>query len=301
MKNKKIKILNLLLSLIGLSLISIEIYLNFKNGTLCKNKGCILVHTLDTYLILNYLGFLIFFYFFIVSVLDFVNFYFGFLFKLKTYLLCLCVIVEGYFIGFQMWSLKEYCYYCLIIASIIFLSFLLDYIYPEKERNIFSLEIVKNTLPYKLGILGFFSLLIASYLVKFPINSLNLNSPIIFYKNNCPYCEQIINYAKEKEIKVKFYKVEKFIPFLKTLNLNSVPILIYKENGKIFILNGFKEIKEWLDSKENKLEIQKGKETSFIKREIRIRKESEFNVTQPLNKIGVTNEEETCTTEKPCE
>jgi glutaredoxin len=247
---KKIKFFLLLLSIVGLILITLEIYLNSQQKTLCQSEGCSLVHIFNTYHLLNYTGFLLFFYLTIVSFLDLLEIKLIWLLNLRTYILALAIIVEGYFIGFQKWILNEYCSYCLTVASLIFLCFLLDYKLPLKEKALFSGgEFSKNTSIYKIAFLGSLSLFLATFLVKIPLKPLEFNSPVLIYKKDCPHCEEVKKFAKEHNIFLKLYDVNEAISLIRLLKYNNVPILIYKEIDKTLVIEGEDNIKNWLKEK----------------------------------------------------
>jgi len=249
-ESKKTKILFFLFSIIGLILVTSEIYLNLQQKTLCQSEGCFLVHIFDTYNLLNYIGALLFFCLVIISFLDLLEIKLTQLLNLRTYILALAVIVEGYFIGFQKWILNEYCSYCLTVASLIFLCFLLDYKLPLKEKSLFlSNEISKNTSIYKMAFLGSFSLFLATFLVKIPLKPLEFNSPVLIYKKDCPHCEEVKKFAKEHNISLKLYDVRGAFSLIRLLKYNNVPILIYKEKDKTLIIEGEENIKNWLKEK----------------------------------------------------
>ncbi len=231
----------LIVSLAGIILTLTEIYLNLKGTSICKTEGCTVVHIFDIHNTLNYLGIFIFSSIFIFSLLKNQR-----LLILRSLILSICVIVEGYFIGFQAWYVKEFCHFCLTVAGFIFLLFFLDFL-SSKHKTIGL-----------VGITGFISLLISTYLVNMPLISLNLKYPVIIYQKNCPHCKAVIKYAKENQIKINTYEVKKVYPLIKILKFDSIPILIYKvNNNKIFAINGEKEIKNWLKTKIRK-------EASFI-------------------------------------
>jgi len=272
-ESKKTKILFFLFSIIGLILVTSEIYLNFQQKTLCQGEGCFLVHIFDTYNLLNYIGFLLFFCLVIISFLDLLEVKLTQLLNLRTYLLALAIIVLGYFIGFQKWILNEYCSYCLIIAGLIFLCFLLDYKLPLKEKTLFSGgNSSKNTSIYKIAFLGFLSLFLATFLVKVPLKPLEFNSPVLIYKKDCPHCEEVKKFAKAHNISLKLYDVNTAISLIRLLKYNNVPILIYRENDKTLVIEGEENIKNWLKEKygiEEKESLERGykkPESTQIKR-----------------------------------
>jgi len=260
----KIKFFIFFLSLIGLILIALEIYLSFHQKTLCQTKGCFLVHTFDTYDILNYIGILLFFYLTISSLFDLLDFQIFWFLNLRTYILALAVIIEGYFIGFQKWILNEYCLYCLTVAGLLFLCFFLDYKLPFKEKILLSdTHASKDITIYKIAILGSFSLFFITSLVKIPFKPLKLNYPILVYKKNCPFCKEVEKFAKKHNIPLNLYKADEVMSLVRLLNYNNVPILIYKENGKTIVIEGAEDIKNWLKKKYKETEVKKQKEEKF--------------------------------------
>lgn len=303
-RSNRLKFLYLLISIIGLILIATEIYLNLRSTSLCQTEGCTIVHIFDKYNTLNYFGLAIFFYLFLVSLLDIFHFHLSFFLKLRAYLLSLCIIVEGYFIGLQTWVLNTYCQYCLLVASLLFLAFFLDYFYPEKEISPFLRE-EKKTSIYKISFLGFVSVFLATYLVNLSLKPLNFNSPIIVYKKDCIHCEEIISYAKERNIKVELYEIKDVLPLAKIININSVPILLGKEKDKIVVINGKDEIKKWFDTKYG---IKEEAEKTFEKvYEVGEKKKFEQKIPvfypQETNKTvnNTTEEGGVCSIEKPCQ
>ncbi|MBO8144425.1 MAG: vitamin K epoxide reductase family protein [Thermodesulfobacterium sp.] len=315
----RIKFLHLLISLIGLSLIGIEIYLNSKNASLCKTEACTLVHIFDNYGVLNYIGLAMFFYLFLISILDILNFHLGFFLKLRTYLLFLSVMVEGYFIGFQTWFLNTYCQYCLTIAVLLFLAFFLDYFYPEKEASLLFIKKEKKNQLYKIAILGFASVVFATWLVNVSLKTLDLSLPILIYKEDCIHCKEVISYAKEKNIKIKLYPAKDVIPLMRIVNINSVPLLLEKVGDKILIIKGKKEIEIWFNekygknikkaslSKKRETDITKKKKAYKTKEEKEVQPEKirffifkQSNSTQ-FNNTNNTEESGVCTIDKPCE
>lgn len=159
-----------------------------------------------------------------------------------------------------------------------------------------------------MSILGFLSLFIATSLVNFPLKPLNFNSPVIIYKRDCPYCEEVISYAKKNNIKVELYEAKNVIPLMRIFNLESVPILLDKKENKITVIKGRDEIIGWFkeryEVKEKITETYKSEEINLPekrKREILIPRavnnafNTSFNTTN-----NATEESGVCTIEKPC-
>ncbi len=228
--NNVLNVFILILSLIGIIITTLEVYLNSKGTSICKTQGCTIVHIFDVHHILNYLGMTIFFVIFVFTLFKSKE-----LQVLRSLILAVCIVIEGYFIGFQLWYVKELCYFCLLVAGLIFLIFLLDF-FSSKVKTIGL-----------TGIIGFLSLLIATYLVNIPLTSLDLKSPVIIYQRGCPHCKAVIEYAKKHKIKINTYPVDRVYALMKILDLNSVPVMIYRKNkSEIFMINGESNIEGWL-------------------------------------------------------
>jgi len=163
-----------------------------------------------------------------------------------------------------------------------------------------------------MSILGFLSLFIATSLVNFPLKPLNFNSPVIIYKKDCPYCEEVISYAKKNNIKVELYEAKNLIPLMRIFNLESVPILLDKKENKITIIKGRDEIIGWFkeryEVKEKITETYKSEKVNLPENLPKKRKK-EISTPQAVNHtsnilINATNnateESGVCTIEKPC-
>ena len=292
------KYLLLTISLSGLALNILEVYLNFKGTSICHTQGCATVHLFDVHNFLNYLGIIIFLFLSFISLLDSFNLITSQVIILRSLLLSLCLMVEGFFVGFQIWFIKEVCHFCLTIFILVLLCFILDFL-SQRHYSFFI-----------CGILGFLAIFTATYLVNVNLKPLNLSFPAIVYQKTCPHCEKVIEYAKKHNIKFKSYEVKRAYPLLRMLGLNSVPNLIYKENSTIIILNGDKNIIKWLEEKyvstKKRVSLRKRKKSKRNKKKVNIKTNSGkklnhlFNLESSPILIPPQSSDGACELNQPC-
>lgn len=234
--DKILRHLIFLLSGVGLLVTSLELYLSFQDRSICKSDACVLVHSYDRYGTLNLIGVVLFFFLFILVILemsskDFKSF--SFLRRVRFLAVSMAVLVEGYLVGFQTWFIKEFCGFCLGVATIIFLIFFCEILYQKLK------------LPSFLVFCGFVSLFISTSLVGVELKALSFDNPVIIYKEDCSHCKEVLDYAKKNEIPVRTYHVKEAYSLMSLLRIKEVPTLIYREDKSIAILVGKGDILEW--------------------------------------------------------
>jgi len=254
-KHKALQYLLLILSVAGLVLTITEVYLNYKGSSLCRSEGCLVVHLFDVHNVLNFLGILVFAFVFLISILDLFNILTSRVLLLRSIVLSVCIIVEGFLFGFQIWFVKEVCHFCLSVFLLLLGCFLLDYFYQ------------KNKFLFLGAVLGFIGVYFATFLVHVNLKPLSLDKPVLIYQKGCPHCRRVINFAKENHIELNLYSVTRTLALLRSLGINTVPDLIYKEKGNFCILNGDKAIIDWLEKKYLKKKPQKREKSKGIAKE----------------------------------
>jgi hypothetical protein len=240
----------LVVVLFGFVLNVYEVYLQFKNSSLCKMDACMLIHLFDRLGVLNYLGVLVFAVVLGLTLLDLKIKSYA-LKRLRLFILGLCLLVEGYFIGFQTFFLQEYCQFCLVVASTIFLAFVLD-VFSQKA---FSWGF--------LGFSGFLALFTAVFLVNISLKPIFLDYPVVVYQQNCPNCKVVKEYVINNKIPVRFYEVSKVYALMRIAGIREVPALLYREDNSLLVLVGKNTIIKWL--KENYPMLEPFQEKEFSK------------------------------------
>ena len=242
-KSKLLKVLLTIVSFAGLSLTLAEIVLNAQGQSICTTSACHIVHTFDTYNVLNWIGLFLFAYLFLTSLLDLINIFFiDFFLKLRVLVVTGAIIVEGYFIGLQTWFLGEYCIYCLAVAGFIFLFAILDYYYQKKD----------NTFAFIYGgaFAGALAVFVATFLVNIPLRPIPQKGvPLLVFKKNCEHCKNVAAFVEKEKIQVVKYPAKVFIPVMQVFGIKGVPILVYQGKNKVEIVTGDKDIIEWFKRK----------------------------------------------------
>ncbi len=212
------------LSLIGCFLIALEGFLLNAGKSLCTSRGCKVVlesaGVHEYYILLA--GFLAFC---TIFVSTFVKEKTGS--RIITLALTGILSAEGVFVGYQLFYLKEICQFCMIIFAI----FLLISVVRYKEAV--------------YGFLGFLFAVSSMFLVAPEHFKLEEGLTLIF-KNDCPHCEKVIEFAEKNDVELKKVNVNKVLNLVKDLGISEVPILISKQKGRIEILVGEDEIVDFL-------------------------------------------------------
>ncbi len=242
-KNRFIKILLTIVSFAGFSLTLAEIVLNAQGQSICTTSACKLVHTFDAYNMLNWIGLTLFGYLFLTSLLDLLNIIFiEFFLRLRILIVTGAIIVEGYFIGLQTWFLGKYCFYCLTVASLIFLFAIFDYCY-QKKSNSFAFI-------YGGAFAGALAVFIATALVNIPLKPIPQKGlPILVFKTDCEHCKNVAEFVQKEKLQVVKYPAKSFSPVMQVLGIKGVPVLIYKEKNNIEVVSGDKAIITWFKKK----------------------------------------------------
>ncbi len=245
-KNKLIFLIYFLIFL-EIGLILGEYILNLKGITLCRSHGCEII---DYFAKIEKKIFLLAGAFYFLSLLIFFYLYDqtkGYLFRLIFVLLLGAgLLAEVVFSLRQLVEINFLCSFCLTVAFLFFL--------------IFILSLVHLASPFSLWELFFFITgALVSFVISFYLTSINLKPLTVLlntkshfwliHTENCSHCKEVIETFKNKNINLNLIKISQAYPFMKKLNLNQVPTLIYqKSEGHLEIICGKDKILEVLES-----------------------------------------------------
>ena len=126
---------------------------------------------------------------------------------------------EGYFTGYQAFSIHEPCFFCLTVFGLIVILGFLRLI--SGKREIVAGFAAMATV---------FSLL---YLILPAGSSVHIPDGeqfVLFYSKECKYCAQVIDEIEKKGIPVKHVLVSEYSSYLKSMGIEHVPTL-YVNNG----------------------------------------------------------------------
>ncbi|MEN2995047.1 MAG: hypothetical protein ABDH19_06855 [Thermodesulfovibrio sp.] len=228
MKQRKISFFYLA----GLFFVLIEIAFNIYGKTICTTEGCKAVESFvrGGNINLLILGLALFSFLFFLSSYKFPETISKIIEYIHSGVLIIALSVEGYLLGFQSFVVKEFCIFCIVIFGILFISSIFRAF--EKRYEI------------TLAFAGFFSIFLITYLVNPGIAQIPPNT--LVYSKNCPHCEEIIQFCKTHSIDINTIEAKNVSGILKSLKIESVPVLLSDEGDTKKIIIGKERIKEHL-------------------------------------------------------
>lgn len=132
---------------------------------------------------------------------------------------------EGFFTGYQAFSVHTPCLFCLIIFAFMVVLGIIRLLAGERE-------IVAGFLSLAAVFSMFYLVLPASVPVDLPTN----DHFILFFSKDCKHCAEVIQNLDEKKIEVKHVEVNAYSAFLKSMGIDTVPTLMVNvPNQKLFI------------------------------------------------------------------
>ena len=222
--------LRVVLSL-GVALTLANFLLELDGKRLCHSEGCLVVDSFSkSDPLMNLLGFLFFGTALAGELLGLV--------ELSGLLLTLALVSEGYLIGFQLFVIGKLCHFCFAVFILVFVSNLL-YLF----RNLAEGRDIKAIL---LGFLGFFVVLFMVWFVNPKIEKLPKVENVVIYSPNCPHCERVFSYCKSHNINATFVDINREKGLCHSLDLEEIPILVHRGDGKIEIIVGDEKILSYL-------------------------------------------------------
>ncbi|HMK55017.1 MAG TPA: hypothetical protein VK448_00085 [Dissulfurispiraceae bacterium] len=229
---KKANRVYILLIVLGALLTLAELTLSLINSSLCSSEGCRIV---ESYLrfderYMYALGFLFFCALFIAERNEDLK-------KLSSLLLICALAAEGYLVGFQFFVAHTVCPFCITVASIIMVAAFLKFIGGIREP-----------------VLAGFCLFALIFTLVGSINASSLPIPagkqnVLIYSKDCPHCEEVIRFSKEKAIPLTLCEAGEVKGALRWMGIDSVPVLVCSDNDGKKIYTGANTIKAVLTAK----------------------------------------------------
>lgn len=161
-----------------------------------------------------------------------------------TIFLNFILLSETILISYLYLSTKSFCLICLVFYSLLWINFFLNF-YSTKE-NLFIKTISK------ILIFNVIIILITLTFLKIENTETNtiVNEYTLLQSETCSHCKATKDFLDTNNIKYTKENYEKYMTLLGNLDLNTIPILIVKNNKSNFsILNGENEIKSFFDKK----------------------------------------------------
>jgi hypothetical protein len=149
-------------------------------------------------------------------------------------ILVVSLAAEGFFVGYQAFSIKTACVVCLITFCFFLVLAILRLFSGEKE-------VIAGFMSFAGVFALFYLILPAGGTVHLPEEEL-----ILFYSKDCKYCTEVIEKIKANNINVAHLLAGEYSGFLKNMQIEHVPTLfVNKKNQKMF-LTGKEAIDQYL-------------------------------------------------------
>jgi len=220
--------LALLISSVFFILLSVELVLSFFGKSLCTHSSCLAVDalTLSHKLVVS-MGVLYFGLYFLLAFFK----------KRDLFLLGICGIsAELIFILRQALEYHIFCPFCLLVAAGVILCSILSFVLEPMR-----LEVAEASFFTLISVALVFTL------TRVPLTPLKQNR-VLIYSPSCPHCERVLEYCKEKGIRLSLCRETNVKGLLYCLGLKGVPALLIKEGGEIRIVQGEENVISYLSA-----------------------------------------------------
>ena len=132
---------------------------------------------------------------------------------------------EGFFTGYQAFSIHTPCLYCLIIFALMVLLGIIRLLAGQQE-------VIAGFLSLAAVFTMFYLVLPAGVPVDLPAN----DRFILFFSKDCKHCAEVIRKLDENKIIVKHLDVVEYSAFLKSMGIDTVPtLMVNAPSQKLFI------------------------------------------------------------------
>lgn len=231
-----------LITILGTLFLLVELIFQSFGRSICHTEGCRVIsrHARfgDISIILIGLSTFVF-----LALLSFLTLYRNRV-ELERYINLILVVslaAEGFFAGYQAFSIHAPCLICLITLGFFLTLGMLRFFYGEKD-------ILAGFLSFAGVFALFYMILPAESAVNVPQGEL-----ILFYSKGCKYCAEISKEMEAHNIRVNEVPVAEYTDFLKKMEIEYVPTLyVNKQTRKIF-LTGKQAIDQYLFNKSRHL------------------------------------------------
>jgi glutaredoxin len=203
-----------------------EIVMQSFGKSICQTEGCKVVAQYVRYgdISILLIGLLTFSLLTVLSILDlyvnkpnagsFINL-----------VLIVSLACEGFFTGYQAFSIHTPCLFCLIIFAFMVVLSIIRLLAGERE-----------IIAGLLSLAAVFSMLYLVLPAGAPVDLPATDHFILFFSKDCKHCAEVIQNLDEKKIEVKHVEVTAYSAFLKSMGIDTVPTLMVNvPSQKLFI------------------------------------------------------------------
>lgn len=159
-------------------------------------------------------------------------------------ILVVSLVAEGFFIGYQAFSIRTACVFCLIMFAFFMVLGILRLLYGEKE-------VIAGFLSFAGVFALFYLVLPTGGTVRLPVEELTL-----FYSKDCKYCAEVTKEIEASKMKVIHLPVGEYAGYLKNMGIEHVPTLFVNKKNRKFFLTGKKEIVNYLFPNPNEEKVK---------------------------------------------
>jgi len=216
----------LAMSLLAAIFVLTEIVMQSFGKSICLTEGCKVVaqHVRYGDISILIVGLVTFF---LLAVLSFLELYTnktgaGSLINL---ILIVSLACEGFFTGYQAFSIRTPCLYCLIIFALMVALGIIRLLAGHQEviAGFLSLAAVFSML---------YLVLPAGVTVDLPVSE----RFVLFFSKECKHCAEVIKKLDENKIVVKHLDVIEYSSYLKSMGIDTVPtLMVNAPTQKLFI------------------------------------------------------------------
>jgi hypothetical protein len=203
-----------------------EIVMQSFGKSICQTEGCKVVaqHVRYGDISILLIGLVTFS---VLSLLSFLDLYLNK--KVAGSFINLVLIVslacEGFFTGYQAFSIHTPCLFCLIIFALIVVLGIITLLAGERE-----------VIAGFLSLAAVFSMLYLVLPAGVPVDLPAGDRFILFFSKDCKYCAEVIQNLDENKIAVKHLDVTEYSAFLKSMGIDTIPTLMVNDpSQKLFI------------------------------------------------------------------
>jgi glutaredoxin len=265
-----------LITVLGTLFLLAELIFQFFGSSICHTEGCKVVsrHARfgDISIILIGLSSVL-----TLAVLSFLTLYRNRV-ELERYVNLILVgslAGEGFFTGYQAFSVQTPCLICLFTLGVFLTLGVLRFFYGEKD-------VVAGFLSFAGVFALFYLILPAESTVNFPQGDL-----ILFYKKDCKYCAEVLKEMEVHKIRVNHVLVDQYTDLLKKMDIEHVPTLYVNGQTQKIFLTGKEAIDRYMFTRtENPLSKKKNTPGKKTRVEAKVHNKTKSESHAPSNNPG---------------
>lgn len=225
----------LALACVGVLLCGAEIWLRFQGKSICGTEGCRLVAEQARFgeISILLMGLALFAALAAAGAFSSLR---GSAFadQVVSTVLIVSLACEGFLTGYQAFSIRAPCYFCLIVCGLLI-----------------ALGLVRlwaGQLEVLYGFAAMAAVLSFQYLIMPTRPALALPSErlVLFYSDQCPHCVEIRKELEEKKIVAGHVPVAQYVGLLKDLRIEGIPTLLVNDPSRKLLLTGADTIRQFL-------------------------------------------------------